>query len=501
MRIGSDYAAGVVIQSQGQAFRKDGTLYLAAPGTTLPYTLTGIWANEESKFSAVGAGGDTLPTDGAIGQVLVKTSETEYGWRNPPPSTKTLNITNVFTKNPFGRLRPLTPLANTTTVQTIMEFNADFVGVRVGIPNVTAAAQAGVKVSIAVTNELKIGHWYSHPYSDGGWFRNLTWFDCGHGSPDGTSVTLPPRIAPERQSVTYSDLIGITSIPRVEEGKTKPLLMIRIEFPAGTTMSCPYTGFYNWRLDGEHPTMRVSKQEVAGVTTPSNYTTTTSIDDEACIPIVQYISPREGHQIMLVGDSTTEGLGGIVRDYGAIQAASNQLSTKEYPIEYYNCGLHAQGPQVYSNQFNDYVDEVLPSIVFYQPYSINDTPNGGMNLSTYSNLYMSLSRVMRQAKDKGRGAMIFLLEGLPCNTNFRDTGAGDQLRRDLNVWLQTFTGAFTIPGYAAAISGEQDVDGQTLIADGMTDDGVHPNGAGYDAMAQVIKPYIKELLPIVEPAE
>lgn len=473
-----------------------------------------------------GADGRGVPSGGVTGQVLVKTGvlDYQYGWQNPPlavgtelvakasdqsfdtgmytvaytgagPTAEALNITNVFTKNPFGRLRPLTALTVTTTVQTIMEINADFIGFRVGIPNILNAVQNGIKVSVAVTNELKVGAWYAHPYSDGGYWLDLTWNDSGHSTDGGLSVNLPPRLGAERQSVVYSDLLGLKSIGRVEAGKTKPLLMVRIQFPAGTTMSCPYTGFFNWRVEGEHPTMRVSKQEVAGVDVKADYTTTAAIDDNACIPILQYVSPRQGHQLMLVGDSTTEGLGGTVRDYGAVQVAANQLSTKEYPIEYYNCGLHAQGPQLYSNQFNDYVDEVLPSIVFYQPYSINDVPAGGMNSSSYANLYMALTRVMRQAKDKGRGAKIFLLEALPTNPEVRNTGAGDQLRRELNVWLQTFTGAYTIPGYANAISGAENEFGQTLIAAGMTDDGVHPNGVGYDAMAQVIKPFIEELLP------
>lgn len=474
-----------------------------------------------------GADGRGVPPGGVSGQVLVKTGvlDYQYGWQNPPLAVGTelfakasdndydtqmmqvqytggvgtvaqaLNITNVFTKNPFGRLRTMPAVTEVTTVQCNMEISADFVGIRIGIPNLHTAIVPGVKVSVAVTNELKVGAWYTHPFPDGGYWIDLTWNDSGKSSDGGLSVDLPPRLGAERQSVVYSDILGIKSIGRVEPGKDLPLLMVRIQFPNGSIMSSPYTGFFNWRLDGNHRVMRVSRQNVAGVDVKADYTTTAAIDDGVTIPIVQYISPRQGHQLMLVGDSTTEGLGGTVRDFGAVQVAATQLSTKQYPIEYYNCGLHAQGPLVYSNQFNDYVDEILPSVVFYQPYSINDVPAGGMNSSSYSNIYASLTKVVRQARDKGRGAKIFLLEALPCNPNFRNTGAGDQLRRELNVWLQTFTGPYTIPGYANALSGPENQFGQTLIKEGFTDDGVHPNGAGYDAMAQVIKPFIEEIMP------
>src|SRR5699024_2841920 len=95
----------------------------------------------------------------------------------------------------------------------------------------------------------------------------------------------------------------------------------------------------------------------------------------------------------------------------------------------------------------------------------------------------------------GRGAPIFLLEGTPCNKNFRDTGAGDQLRRDVNTWMMTFTGATTIPGYADAVTGVRDPDGQDLMKVGYTDDGVHPNATGYAAMADAIRPFLINIMP------
>lgn len=49
-----DYAAGKVITSRNQVFRKDGELYHAGPGLSLPYTLTGVWGTEGPSFTVVG---------------------------------------------------------------------------------------------------------------------------------------------------------------------------------------------------------------------------------------------------------------------------------------------------------------------------------------------------------------------------------------------------------------------------------------------------------------
>lgn len=359
---------------------------------------------------------------------------------------------NILTKNAFGRWRVLAATTDVITVQAVMELNTEFVGIRIGIPNLSASAQAGVKVSIANTNSfMNDESWYVHPYPNGGFWVDVTWNESGHSSDGGVSVDLPARLGPERPSVTYCDSIGIKSIPRLNPSThPRPLIMVRVQYPIGSEITCPYLGFFGWRImTPDYPTLRVSKEAVAGVDTKESFTTFTAIDDGAVVPIV----------------------------------------------EYYNTALHAQGAATYSLQFRAYVEQVLPTVVFYQPYSVNDVPNGGMNNSSYSSFYLAMGRIFRDARALGRGAPVFLLEGTPTNKNFRDVGAGDQLRRDFNAWLATFTGATLVPGYADAVTGLRDPDGQDLMKVGYTDDGVHPNNTGYNAMADAIEPFIINIMP------
>lgn len=56
-----NYTAGLVLNNFNTTFTKDGLAYRAAPTTVLPYTTTGVWASESSKF--VIAGDSTLRQD------------------------------------------------------------------------------------------------------------------------------------------------------------------------------------------------------------------------------------------------------------------------------------------------------------------------------------------------------------------------------------------------------------------------------------------------------
>lgn len=49
-----DYGAGLTITARNQIFRRAGVGYRVAGTTTIPYTTTGVWADESSKFVVVG---------------------------------------------------------------------------------------------------------------------------------------------------------------------------------------------------------------------------------------------------------------------------------------------------------------------------------------------------------------------------------------------------------------------------------------------------------------
>ncbi len=388
--------------------------------------------------------------------------------------------TNVLTKSLFGRYNTYSTSTNWTT-NTVMELEAEFTSLRIAIPNASASAIENVKVSVGVVEANVPQAWLVGIEPTGGWIDATI-----NGS---TTFTLQPRIAAERVSLAVSDELPVRSIPRTDGG-IRPLIIIRIEYPQGSTPSVPYLGTSNWRQTTSPRIMKTSVQNVLGVTDKASFTQTTNTEGGVAVPIVQYFTKKKGRQLFISTDSTGEGVGSTPTGYGAAQIAAYTNSTPDNPIEYFNAGLHAQGPEVYSKRLKELGDFVKPTIVLYSPYSVNDVSVGGMTDAQLGRVYTNLAQMMAEMR-KHPNATMLLLEPLPVNPAFRDTGAGDQKRRDLIADLNTFD-IPVVEGYAAAFSGDVDGDGQTLIKSGLTTDNVHPNITGYTELSNLVAPYILE---------
>lgn len=395
--------------------------------------------------------------------------------------------TNVLTKSVFGLYK--TFVADTDlTIQTTLELESEFVGLRIAVPNLSDAAVNGVKVSISLGTDQSAGNWLNDPIPKGSTgFLPLK----QNGQ---VSATLAPRISETVPSLNFFDFVGLRSLPR--DGETRrPILAVRIEFPNGSVVTAPMNDVYYWRVDGDHRTMRCSKQAVLGCTNAPAFTTTAAVDENVCVPIVQYTTVKQGTQVMASGDSTVEGIGAQTRCFGAVPRASIMASTPDAPVEYFNAGMFGKGPVVYSVGAAYYAKIVKPSAIFYSPYSINNTPAGGLAAAPWAldEDYAGIATVMNGLNELPRPPQLIFLEGLPCDVEFRDTGAGDQMRVDLNVWLKNFNGAKVVAGYADAFTGDTLPNGQRLIKAGLSDDHCHPNDSGYTILGNLIKPFIKSL--------
>lgn len=82
-----EYVAGLVITARNQVFAKDGELYKVKTNTALPYTLTGVWADESFRFVSVG--------DAALRQQLAE------------PGGASLVFTKSLIASAFAKLRPV----------------------------------------------------------------------------------------------------------------------------------------------------------------------------------------------------------------------------------------------------------------------------------------------------------------------------------------------------------------------------------------------------------
>lgn len=444
--------------------------------------------------------GEVVQVDGTVGDGFSPLSPGDAAKKRNLPvllphdlSNQHLNpTTSVFTKHLFGRLKTQAA-ANAITFHMQVELETDFLSFRIGIPNIHTAAVTGVKASVGVCASV--------PAADFQVFltpENSEWIDCTFNG--AATVDLPAQIAAERYSMSWSDFVFLPSIARTDASTGRTLVMIRIEYPAGSTLSTPYNDLYYWRGASAPRVYRSTNQEVQGVTTKSAFTqnnvVTAGGDTKAVVPAIQYTTLARGHQLMIMGDSIQEGLGGNVRDFGAIQRAAYEISTPSRPMEYFNAGLHAQAPDLYSRMLEDHGPTVRPTILTYSPWSGNDvTAGSGLTTAAMRRLKGSLGRVYATLRTGGMRPVILFPEALPANTGYRNVGAADQIRRDYNDnLLPQFQGGYVMKGYAAALTGTRDASGQDQIKFGATGDGVHPNDVGYELLKPVVKSYLQQLM-------
>lgn len=74
-----DYAPGLLVAERNQIFRKDGEFYRAGAALALPYTTTGVWADESAKFVSVGDAALRQEMASPTGSTLMKHLESFAG--------------------------------------------------------------------------------------------------------------------------------------------------------------------------------------------------------------------------------------------------------------------------------------------------------------------------------------------------------------------------------------------------------------------------------------
>ncbi len=397
--------------------------------------------------------------------------------------------TRTLTKNLAGRVRTYA-LPGDFTQHLLLELEAPITSVEIGVPNIHSAPVAGVRVRVAVTNQMPAALGNSALITPSGAWTAATFAGA-------SSVTLPARIAAERQSMTYTDAINVQSIARTDGG-TRPLLMIQIEYPAAAAQaSTPQNGIGgapSWFSGAGTAGRRLfsATQAVLGITTPGSFTNASTAETTNCvIPAIRYRTRAPGRQILTAGDSTLEGTSvGTTLANPALMAAF-ALSSPTAPVEVYSVAKHAQPPAIYQASIDDVIAQVRPTHLVYSPYSVNDVSAGGMSVTQLARVYHHTGLALSRAEEYE--LQVLLLEGLPANEAFRDVGANDSIRRTLNDDLQSYVGSTVAvaTGYAAAISGPLDGDGQTTILAGASDDNVHPNVLGVSLLRPFIQAWVE----------
>lgn len=393
-------------------------------------------------------------------------------------TSNSMRRSNVMTKRIFGRYRTIAAVATPMTYHIVMEMPTHFMDVSIGIPNWTNTAIAGVKVSVAVKDKFSTedpaGSWLNETSIVGLWY-NLTF----NGAASAT--LLAGNNTDEGLAVTWMDPIPLQSVARTDESgtRTRPLLVVRVEFPANAVITVPYGDVYYWSSIDAYTNHRLqsSKQAVAGVTDKAAYTRQNNDNTDVHIPMVRYTARKAGIQVYIAGDSTVEGTGAQVRAYSAVVRACHERSTVDNPIEVYNGAINGATADMFTRHLAKHIGDVKPNVVFLMGFSTND----GMDAGSIYRAWGSVGRALRAIRELAKPPLVYLLGTNPKNPASRKYGADDAMRRTFNAQLAEFTEALSVPNYVELVTGTRTAEGQDQIKDGYSNDNVHLNDVGYDA--------------------
>lgn len=393
----------------------------------------------------------------------------------------------VLSKCMFGRYKILPALTTPQTTHIVMELATHFKDVQIGIPNLAKQIISGVKVSVGVVAEFgsndPSGSWFLPANIDGPWI-DLTLGDiAAAGDTDDTLV------------VGWTNSTALQSLARTFAGRSRPLLAVRIEHPAGVPITCPYGEFYNWNTIDTYGQMRfiAGTQAVAGVTDKNAYTKNNMSAENSCIPLVRYTVKQPGLQVMLAGDSTVEGTGAQVRAFGSVVRACHRLSTVDKPIEVWNGAINGATADIFQSRFAKSVDDVAPDAVFMLGYSTNDDPNGQVAPEAINRAWGAWGKAMRAIRKLPKQPTLCLLTTNPKNVAGKNLGASDANRRGFNLEFPTQPDVVNVKDYDTLVTGARNANGQDEYKSGYSSDNVHLNDVGYDAQAPAPEAVLKTL--------
>lgn len=411
-----------------------------------------------------------------------------------------------FSRSSFSRIIPNTILANwdygiatataasasdftyhtTFTVEhAATRFRFAFHNMNAGTSDITSGK---ISVSNAVGADPTIGSTTGQARftpSTATWV-NLTW------AGGATSVTLAARVSATVPSITWTDWIDISTIPRTDGG-TLPVVMMRFLVPSSGTTN-PYTigtqtcglvisnaanrgalanTFTNGRLKNS---IRYTGD---GVTTPTTFQPTTDFG-YVMFAGMEYQSKQPGYTMLVNGDSIAYGaVNGSTANYGnGWMWQVTQLLRAIFPstpIEIANIGVSSTATGTFLTRLNAYIAAGGRfDFAYYCPASPNDgTPTQALINTMMNN--------MAQGIDVLKTANKPYFISTPCpNTAlaWNSTADGFRLQMRTEMLLSRNSGVSVID-FETIGDGATPVRFNTLYST----DGTHPNEAGHAVLA------------------
>lgn len=386
-----------------------------------------------------------------------------------------------YFNHPFARLAPHRTYAAALTLE------APFDLVRLAFVNEGPEPYAVTEAAIAPSAALGDG-----VSADGAWVQ-VTFNARGQNrpvpSPDGqtTQLTVPGTADPNIPALAWSDWMRVAALP--PRDGALPWLMCRARFDGPACAAFPtlphmlsynatpaHRGRQSWGFQAD------ADQVLTGGGLRGCQ------PDGAIIPhLVQYYTRARGATVLCIGDSLTNGLGALcpVSSWG--MRATAAISAPHCPVSYVNSGWNGQSsPEFYRNGHGLLAAD-MPEIVCIATYSPNDVFFGD---GSQANADAAFSRALDLAHHVIRGG------GTPVLIAPAPWGGGpinDAVRQTILARVRSLTaGGLAVLDFDRVLTNGHSPAGMRVEYD--SGDGLHPNDAGYDAMAEQAIQLFRQIL-------
>lgn len=302
------------------------------------------------------------------------------------------------------------------------------------------------------------------------------------------SVTLPSSGVVPASATTQRKGMLVGNWTALDNSTNSKFVSIRCYIAAGAgniTVGTTDT-ITNWatRTDGRS---RVTfQQDVEGVTTRTNFTSTTPVSGSPCIGL-QYQTMAGVVTIMKIGDSIDNGQGTYKGESMWDCAVYDIADSLNMHIEIANFAVGSTDVLNYPYHLSDATSVgIIPDIVclpISSPNGFSPTITSGVIETTKKTLQQTMLTIRQY------GIKPVFRTWTPVNYSVKTWAATDSLRVDYNNFYLAQKGV-NIADVATVLNGTLRADGQMELNPLYAADGIHPNDAGNIAACSVVKPYL-----------
>lgn len=365
------------------------------------------------------------------------------------------------------------------TYSTGIALEQHFDAVRIGFYNANVTNFAGLKCSVAVG-----------PDASNKTAAGLTWVGATFS---GASTVTQAAGDAANPPLTWTDWISVQSVARTDGG-IFPLLYVQSFVPAAGNNTTVHGTAGSIATITADPAGRIGwTYSVTGDAVGS--TVSSAARDVTHFGVIQYLARGKVITVAAFGDSITAGSSAI-RAYQSwsYKACATISDTYGIPVQYANCGWAGQTTAQILARLTYNLQQLTPDVVLLPAFSPNDaSPPTAASIATQRYNMMQAINLCRQY-----GAVPIIWTGLPkssTSTTSAWTQAADDLRKALNSSVLADYAKFCVTMDLASVIGDGSSPERIRSAAlgypaDLSADWLHPNDAGYTAMATVAVPAI-----------